>query len=697
MYSMTEFDVGKADITPEKPVVAGSYVTETITYTVGHPIDDTGYIKIVFRYSGDYGEPQFDNPKAPNYVKITTTGDCRLDTRWDPKGNRRPWGKTLSMKVMGGYLNRGDKVKIVFGDRSQGSPGWRVQTFCEDSFEFKFLIDPVAAMDFHELPESPTLKVIPGKPHKAVCIAPSQVEAGKKFEYYLKLEDKWGNPVAKPATLTHPGFDGTGIEYITATDKKTKLSAVSNPVKVCGKLSGAKYFWGDFHAQSEETIGINDIDYFFTFIRDYALLDIGGHQGNDFQISDAFWTKINKATKKFNRDGKFVAFPGYEWSGNTPLGGDRNVYYPDENGEIYRSSFELIPGKKSKYPEAPTAREMFKLIKKFKPFVFAHVGGRYADVALHASSEVAMEIHSGWGTFEWLLHDALKMGYRVGVCANSDDHKARPGASYPGAKLFGSFGGYTCVLAPELARKTVYNAMLKRHFYATTGARILLDISMQSGKKSAIMGDVIKAGKEVPVFSGKIAGTAPIETVEVFNGEKLMKTYRLYGKKDLGKRVKVIWSGAEVRGRDRAVDWKGSLKITGGKITGFTPVNFLNPDTPLTQTGDRNMEWSSYTTGGVAGMILELDKPDTGKLEISTEQASLKLDIGKIGLKPKVKSCGGVEKQLTVYRLPDQLTEKTFEFNLQLKNLHSGDNPIYLKVTQEDGNFAWSSPIYLEK
>ena len=695
MYSMTEFDLGKAEIAPERPVVAGSYVTETITYTVGHPIDDTGFIKIVFRYSGDYGEPQFDDPKAPNYVKITTTGDCRLETRWDPKGNRRPWGKTLSMKVMGGYLDRGDKVTIVFGDRSQGSPGWRVQTFCEDTFEFKFLIDPVAAMDFHELPESPTLQVIPGKPHKAVCIAPSQVAAGRKFTYHLKIEDKWGNPVAKPAKLTHPGFATPGIEYITATDRKTKLSAVSNPVKVREKLPEQKFFWGDFHAQSEETIGINDIDYFFTFIRDYALLDIGGHQGNDFQISDALWTKINQTTRKFNRDGKFVAFPGFEWSGNTPLGGDRNIYYPEEGAEIYRSSFELIPGKKSKYPEAPTAKEMFKLSKKFKPFIFAHVGGRYADVKLHAPSEVAMEIHSSWGTFEWLLHDALKLGYRVGVCANSDDHKARPGASYPGAKLFGSFGGYTCVLAPELTRKTIYNAMLRRHCYATTGVRILLDVSMQSENKTAGMGDVIKAGKDTPVFSGKIAGTAPIETVEVFNGEKLVKTFRLYGKNDLGKRVKIVWSGAEVRGRDRAVDWKGSLQLTGSKITGFTPVNFLNPDSPLTQTGTGQMEWQSYTTGGVAGMILELDKPDSGKLDISTGQTSLKLDVAKIGLQPKVKACGGLEKQLTVYRLPNHLTEKTFEFTLPLENLHPGDNPIYLKVTQEDGNFAWSSPIYL--
>jgi len=33
---------------------------------------------------------------------------------------------------------------------------------------------------------------------------------------------------------------------------------------------------------------------------------------------------------EYNGDGKFVIFPGYEWSGNTGLGGDRNVMFRDD-------------------------------------------------------------------------------------------------------------------------------------------------------------------------------------------------------------------------------------------------------------------------------------------------------------------------------------------------------------------------------
>jgi hypothetical protein len=32
---------------------------------------------------------------------------------------------------------------------------------------------------------------------------------------------------------------------------------------------------------------------------------------------------------------------------------------------------------------------------------------------------------------------------------------------------------------------------------------------------------------------------------------------------------------------------------------------------------------------------------------------------------------------------------------LDLETLHKRDNPIYIRVTQEDGHMAWTSPVYL--
>ena len=54
------------------------------------------------------------------------------------------------------------------------------------------------------------------------------------------------------------------------------------------------------------------------------------------------------------------------------------------------------------------------------------------------------------------------------------------------------------------------------------------------------------------------------------------------------------------------------------------------------------------------------------------------------------------EEQPMVYRLPEPEDQReTIDFSLPLNKLHSGDNPIYVKVIQQDGHMAWSSPIYV--
>ncbi len=691
--------LGTSTLRPLKAVVAGSFVTINYTYRAAHPIDDSGCIKIVFRYAGDFGTPQFDNPAEPDFCSISTTGDCRILPRWDIKGHTRPWGKALFLRVTGGYLNEGDTVTVVLGDTSGGSPGWQAQTFCESSFEFKTLVDPIASYQFKELPESPTLRIVPGSPAKAVCIAPSQVVRGDRFDCHLKLEDRWGNPVRKPKKIRQAGFAAAGVQTVTATDSKTGLTATSNPIEVVEEPTALKPFWADFHGQSEETIGSNTIDDYLAFARDQARLDITGHQGNDFQVTDEFWNKINTVSDENTEPGRFVVFPGYEWSGNTPLGGDRNVYFTSSKGRIARSSNELLPDHASTYPVSATATELFRTLNRQKeagPFAFAHVGGRFADMRMHDPEiEVAMEIHSAWGTFEWLLADALERGYRVGICANSDGHKGRPGASYPGASTFGSYGGLTCVLAPSLDRKQIRAAMQARHFYATTGHRLLMEVQLDAGRSgSAMMGDVIEVGADTPVLHGQVAGTAPIERIDVLNGTKIVKTIRPYAKADLGNRIKVVWSGAEVRGRARKVEWDGSLSVVGNSIVRVEPVNFWNPQNPLQQRGTKHLDWRSITTGGVAGCIMDL-KRSGGDVVIQTKQGRMSCKLDAIGLAPKVKRFGGVEKQISLYRLPDMMSNDPMRFKLPLRNLHAGDNPVYIRVTQTDGHIAWSSPIYV--
>jgi hypothetical protein len=699
---MTPLDLGHAEIIPNASQTAGSFQTITYTYTAGHPMDCGGYVKIAFRNMDDFGTPQFENPSAPNYCSVSTTGGTIIKPRWDPKGHIRPFNKALYLAINEQYLDRGEKVIIVFGDTSRGSPGWQMPTFPLRRLEFKTLVDPIATFMFKELPSSPVLSILAGKPTRAVCIAPSMVLANQPFSYHLRLEDRWGNTVGKPMKFDHPGFKETGCVTVPAQDKDSGLSAVSNPIDVLAVQPALRKFWADFHGQSGETIGSNTIEDYFSFGRDYGLLDILGHQGNDFEVKDEFWEKVNATTKEYYQPGEFVTFPGYEWSGNTPVGGDRNVYFASEGGQISRSCCDLLPGQTSKFEDSSTADELFKTLQKQtspRAFVFAHVGGRYADLSMHDPDiELAVEAHSVWGTFEWFIQDAIRRGYRVGFVANSDGHKADPGASYPGNSKFGAVGGLTCVLAENLDRESVVAALRARHFYATTGSRCLVDVRLEtSDGRSFMMGDVVDSGSGTPTLQVRVVGSAPIERVDVFNGLELVKTLRPFTKEDLGRRIKVTWNGARVRGRDRGVKWDGSLTVHDNTILDAAPINFWNPDQPLENKGDNRLAWKSFTTGSTRGLILTLEKPTGGTLEIDTAQVKAVCEIDAVGIEPLVWECGGLEKALKAYRLPDCQDSNGFSFTLPLADLKKGDSPTYIRMAQEDGHLAWSSPVYVVK
>jgi hypothetical protein len=697
------FALGEAVIQPDHPVAAGLFTTITFSYTAGHPIDDSGYVKITFRSVSDFGEPQFEDPCASNYCTIQTTGDCRIEPRWDPKGHTRPWARALFLKIRNGFLDTGEEIIVVFGDSSRGSPGWQMQTFCEEKFEFKTFVDPIATYQFKQLPISPSIPIVPGVPIKAICIAPSMVRMNEEFSYYLKLEDRWGNPTEKPQKIVHPGFFTAGVQTVTAMDMETDLSAHSNPIKVLSEEMPLRPYWADFHGQTGETVGTGTIEGYFNFARVYGMLDIVAHQGNDFQVTDAFWEHINRMTKSTYEPGTFVTFPGYEWSGNTPLGGDRNIYFISEGGRISRSCRDLIPGNHSIHEDSPNAMQLFKNLKVQsgpKSFAFAHVGGRYADISMHDPEiELAVEVHSAWGTFEWLVEDALQLGYRIGICANSDGHKCRPGSSYPGAGEFGSLGGLTCVLAHRLDRESIYAALKARHFYATTGNRPLIDVKLSAGDaRKAIMGDVIDITEgdiAVPHLHMRVVGTAAIESAEVRNGTNVIKTLRPFGWDDLGNRIKIIWSGAKVRGRDRMIRWDGGLRVLENVILDAVPVNFWNPNQHLERVGLDQILWKSSTTGGLSGVILTLETPYAGSLEIETPESTIECDISSLGLDPRMWEFDGLRKKIEVYRLPDRPLSNEFSFSLPITDLRRGDNAIYIRMMQEDGHMAWTSPIYL--
>lgn len=694
---------GRANFDQATKVVAGSFSTIRYVYTASHPVEDGGHIKIAFRSASDMGKPQFSRPEEDNFCSIETSADCMFVPEWSETGYVQPWGKELILTIANGYLKNGDTVELTFGDTSYGSRGWQIQTFVEKAFAFRTWADPLATFEYKPLAEYPTMNIVPGRPHRAVCIAPSIMEVNKSIVIGLRVEDRWMNPLGPMHMIEHPGFDEIGHFCIEVVDDNTGLEASSNPIMILDKMPKNNYFWADFNGQSGETCGTGSIENYFDFGRDYAGLNILAHQGCDFQITDNFWQSVKNVSDahNFKKAGEFVTFPGFEWSGNTALGGDRSVFFSSTSCNITRSSCDLLPDKNSAHPDSPSVEDLFNNLKhqSVGACTIANADGRYANMQRHDSHlEVGIEIHSSLGTFEWLLEDAFKNSCRVGICANSDEHKGRPGLSYPGASKYESSGGLTCVLSRSLSRRDIFHAMRKRNFYATTGNRAILDLNLYvNDEPTAIMGDLVRLEPgDIAKLDVQIIGSAPVERIDLVNGLEKMLIQRTYGEDELGSRVKVMWSGAENRGRNRGVDWSGHMVIRDNRVKKAIPINFWNPDNlPVINEDGTEISWDSCTSGGLAGLILDLEHPTEGSMRMETAQGNLECHFTRVGYHPYDFDFEGLDKKIAVYRLPDELFETHFEFKIELNTLHRGDNPIFVRMYQEDGHIAWSSPIYI--
>jgi hypothetical protein len=723
------------------PFVAGSFAELTLVYTAGtFGIDDTGMVKISWRTTSDMSKPQFDKPQAANFTTVEASNGAKLEV-WFDKLNIRPYANTLLIRVGRGFLRQGDTLTIRMGDRRQGSPGFRLQTNVEEHVELKTSVDAFATYEFCELPEQPAFDLVAGPAASWKAIWPSLAVVDEPFRLAVVAEDAWGNPTADaeaaikltpsrtvrglPDSVTINKGDGPRVfeNLVVESEGDLDLSiaikdaevARANPLRAVATATVRRY-WGDLHGQSGETIGMGSAEAYFRYARDAAFVDIVGHQGNDFQITDAFWKKLNRLTVEFDKPGKFVCLPGYEWSGNTGMGGDRNIFYRREGRPIRRSSHILVEGETS--TEAIyTADELFKVLGAEDCRVIAHVGGRYADLkyAHDGRIERTVEVHSSWGTFEWLLHDAFEKGFRVGVVCHSDDHKGRPGATRPGASTFGAVGGLTCYFMPELTRDALFEALRTRRHYGTTGSRIFLDLhakfeqsvtgfsedpklgpAKESSVREARMGDIIRPGAVPMRMSVEGIGTAPVERLDVLHGTEVTQTVRPYADADLGRRVRVLWQGAEYRGRGRETIWLGKLALRGNRITRFAPVNFLNPERTITETASgTELTWDSVTTGNLAGIDLWLDQAKNGSIKIETNVVSGEIDLSMLAGDRITFEGGGLDRKISVYRLPENDWSRRLTLNHTVAFTGKADLPVYVRLTQADGNQAWSSPIYL--
>ena len=101
------------------------------------------------------------------------------------------------------------------------------------------------------------------------------------------------------------------------------------------------------------------------------------------------------------------------------------------------------------------------------------------------------------------------------------------------------------------------------------------------------------------------------------------------------------------------------------------------------------------TTGNFVGFDTWLSDSRSGDLVIETGHASGRITLAELGPDAVVLDAGGLERQIRVGRLPNACRQDRLSHRIDVDLKPVGDNPIWVRVTTEDGFVAWSSPIYL--
>ena len=566
---------GSAEIEPSSLVTAGTVHTWTIRFKVGEGglgIDDG----VLFCVPHGFSMPQYLNlPLSRQGTRdhligvsgmagFTTVSCSNPDTKIDLLMNfekdatRLTEAKNLYAIIKENPLKEGDTITLIYGDTRYGSPG-SVSPFFAQQFDFAIIVfrkmnlnkiagfikSPgrqsfiSAAEDYYRIAHSPHLDVFGGKAQKLTVVSPSVVEVGKQFDINIAARDKYGNisvnyegkieiskisdaiiPKSLVITPSDKGckkfreaatFNKTGVYRINVKDYDNHLTAVSNPIRCVSPGNVKKIYWGDIHGHTLESDGLGTVDDYYNYGRYASFLDFCAISDHAQGVSKI----IREAAIRHNYPGEFITFSAYEIGSSIPYFRDHSLDYED------------LP-----YLEGGSTEPLERFGKK-KVILTPHMhGGKWngfdSDIVRLA------EIYSVWGNAEYKgaeekkyiferdpsrsIQEALRTGMKVGIIASGDDHAGHPGYGDWLRRPRSNHGGLTAVIADNLIKDELFDAMWNRNLYATTGERIILNFNLNDH----IMGEEVylDSPNENRVLKVSVEATAPIRSITVVKNNK---------------------------------------------------------------------------------------------------------------------------------------------------------------------------------
>ena len=286
--------------------------------------------------------------------------------------------------------------------------------------------------------------------------------------------------------------------------------------------SGPQVLFGDIQQHSAHSDGVGTADEAYLRARyrygdDFAALtDHESFLGK--RIGPGEWAYLQAVTEHYDDPGDFATIVAYEWTGKAyPGPGHKCIYLPGPGLPIISRD------------DVPEGRDIVAQITEQGAFTGPHhIGWTGADVDGHDPvGQPVWEICSCHGCYEHPNHPLgyrgdledqfakplLDKGLRFGFIANSDSHgllwhhgecrKRDPFRT-----------GLTAVISARRTRDAILDALRARRCYATSGAKILLDVRVSGFP----MGSELEIGGPVEVHVHAL-GTTDIERVELVTPE----------------------------------------------------------------------------------------------------------------------------------------------------------------------------------
>lgn len=454
----------------------------------------------------------------------------------------------LQLNLTGGRLEPGDVVVIAYGDDKGATTAQPWVTDTSPLFHVELSRDgmappvPVAA--------APVM-VEPGPPAYLHAVVPSAAAPEAVVPLRVRVLDRFGNlcgayadQLRLPDGRTVPLREGRvdtefrvtrpGVHRIDVVATESGLRGRSNPCWVASGAAGP--WWGDPHVHTRLSDGVGSPEFALAYARDVACLDFTAITDHDIEfhhawfarrcqrLSDVQWVALGEAAAAYRLPGRFAVLRAYEWTGR-PYG-DRCVYLRDGESGLHRYERD----------GAPTLQALWQQLRQTAPGRALVVPHTVASATMGApwahhdgELERLVEIYSMHGSCEdrdspsvlaegvpgWYVRDALARGYRVGFTAGGDMHSSQPGNPLLQVGPYRTLrhrAGLTAVWATRVDEAALWDAMWARRTYATTGARIVLHVTVCG----ATPGETLDLPPDEPVVVDvRVHGTARLTEVAV--------------------------------------------------------------------------------------------------------------------------------------------------------------------------------------